>query len=145
VESLQKLINAEKRIAVGTTSLRVLETLYWMGSEPNRFLRGEALPKLYPYEHDSDLRYEDALQNLLMAMHEQKLDRLLGATEIMILPQYQIRSVAVLITNFHLPESTLLMIIASAIGPAWRKLYEHALNNEYRFLSYGDSSLLFLD
>ncbi len=71
------------------------------------------------------------------------LELLQCATEILILPQYVPRSVVGLITNFHLPESTLLMLIASVVGDGWRQIYEEAKSNGYRFLSYGDSSLLF--
>ncbi len=144
IESLQQLIDSNKRIAVGTTSLRVLESLYWLGVQLQAGDNKLLVHKLEPYDTESDLSYVEAMQAIVEYMHTQKLSTLHAATEILILPQYTPRSISALITNFHLPESTLLMLIASVVGDEWRSIYAEAIRNSYRFLSYGDSSLLFV-
>ncbi|WKN42730.1 S-adenosylmethionine:tRNA ribosyltransferase-isomerase [Tunicatimonas pelagia] len=145
-ENVEKLLNAEQTIvAVGTTSMRTLESLYWYGvklsKEPSADFQ---ISKLYPYEDDTpkQLSLADSLQNILNRIDRLKTDTLVGETEIFIFPGYQFRLCQGLITNFHLPKSTLILLIAAFVGEDWRKIYQHALGNEYRFLSYGDSSLL---
>lgn len=145
--SLSELINiknAKDRIAVGTTSLRVLESLYYLGLQIEKKDRFALVKKLEPYETVATLSYEDALEKIIVYMRSRSLEKLYGATEIMILPQYKIKSIKALITNFHLPESTLLMLISAVVGEKWKEIYQHALDHNYRFLSYGDSSLLFV-
>lgn len=145
--SLDELINikeAKARIAVGTTSLRVLESLYYVGAQIAEKGEFGLVNKLEPYGSTTDLSYEEALEQIIDYLRSRSIDKLYGATEIMILPQYKIKSIKALITNFHLPESTLLMLVASVVGDDWKKIYAHALANNYRFLSYGDSSLLFV-
>lgn len=142
--SIEQLIASSKRVAVGTTSLRVLESLYWLGIQLSNGQTDLLVHKLEPYEVKSDLSYLQSLQHIADYMSAQGISTLQGATEIMILPHYVPRSINALITNFHLPESTLLMLIASVVGDEWRDIYKEAIAKNYRFLSYGDSSLLFV-
>lgn len=134
------------RIAVGTTSLRTLESLYWLGVKA---ARGHAWndPGLEQWDwldyRDSRISPEEALQALLHRLGQQGEDRLLTRTQIIITPGYEVRMVDGLITNFHQPQSTLLLLIAALIGDDWRNVYAYALENGFRFLSYGDGSLLF--
>lgn len=145
-ENLYSLLNVEKKVvAVGTTSMRTLESLYWYGvqlikeGDTDFFVR-----KLSPYQYTEDELPDarDALTAVLHHMQQQELDTLVGETEIFIFPGYAFRICKGLITNFHMPKSTLILLIAAFIGEDWRKVYRHALANQYRFLSYGDSSLL---
>ena len=139
-------------IPVGTTSLRWLESLYWLGL---RLLQGEALPpdqvwtieKEFPYQHaPEDLpSNQQALQAVLDYLDQYGLDRTFGDTRLLIVPGYPFRLTRGLITNFHLPETTLILLVAALIGEDWRQVYEAALAEGYRFLSYGDSSLLIPD
>lgn len=142
---LDKLEN--RIIAVGTTSLRTIESLYWMGvisREPE--VRSPEMLQLSQWvAYDSteqDVPAKEALQSLLQWMDEYKMERLICKTQILIAPGYRFRIVHGLITNFHQPQSTLLLLVAALIGDDWRKVYDHALNNDFRFLSYGDGSLL---
>ncbi len=141
---VERLKDAPRIAAVGTTSLRTLESLYWYGAmlevdEQAPF----RIKKLYPYEHDSQLSRAAALQNIIDKMDREGIETLVGNTEIFIFPGYQFRMISGLITNFHLPGSTLILLIAAFLGEdRWRQIYQAALDNEYRFLSYGDSSLL---
>ncbi|MEM9983089.1 MAG: S-adenosylmethionine:tRNA ribosyltransferase-isomerase, partial [Bacteroidota bacterium] len=133
--------------AVGTTSVRSLESLYWLGV---KLLRGEAytspfyIEKLYPYQISiaEQPSREEALQAVEQYMEQQQVTTLVGATEIFIFPSYTFKMCEGLITNFHLPATTLVLLVAAFVGEDWRKIYEQALANDYRFLSYGDSSLL---
>lgn len=134
-----------KTIAVGTTSMRTLESLYWFGVK--LLLKQNVdfkIQKLEPYEYDMDLpSKEDALKSVLDYMNKIKLDVLYGSTEIFIFPGYKFKICEGLITNFHMPKSTLILLIAAFVGEEkWRLIYKEALCNNYRFLSYGDSSLL---
>lgn len=133
-------------VAVGTTALRTLESIYWHGV---MVLQGRAGPELAidqwePYTHEG--RTLPALSEALDAVIEQVRcsdgKRLVGSTGLLIAPGYSIRTSDALITNFHQPNSTLLLLVAAFIGADWRRVYEHALEGEYRFLSYGDASLL---
>jgi len=129
-------------IAVGTTSMRALESLYWYGAN---ILAGDTtfhISKLLPYTLQNPPTLTASLQAILQVMDNEKIDKIWGETEIFMFPPYQFRVCKGLITNFHLPSTTLIMLVASFIGDDWRKIYEEALNNSYRFLSYGDSSLL---
>lgn len=132
-------------IPVGTTSLRTLESLYWLGArlvqqptpQPNWHVG-----QWQPYENQPDVSAKEALQALLRHLEATGSDTLHATTQLLIAPGYQFRLIRGLITNFHQPESTLLLLVAALIGPNWRTVYEHALAHKYRFLSYGDSSLL---
>lgn len=138
-------------IAVGTTSLRTLESLFWFGLKLKLF-PNEKLTKLdvkqwdaYDLEVPEGFRYADALNEIVAMMDRNNLQTLTGKTQVMIAPGYTIRAIKGIITNFHQPDSTLLLLIATVIGENWRKVYEYALENNFRFLSYGDSSLLLRD
>jgi len=141
---LTKILGAKRRIATGTTSLRALESIYWMGVKAHH--RKEDVFELGQFEYESlpgKLSFEESL--IALCDHLDKLDKseVEARTAIMIVPGYEIKSIDALITNFHLPKSTLIMLISAWVGPNWRKIYEAALKEEYRFLSYGDSSILF--
>ncbi len=144
-DEIESLLANSDRIAIGTTSLRTLESLYWAGVKihqrlENPFVIDQHMPYLNKQPH---LRYEEALEILLTDMNERKVDTIHGSTSVMIMPGYKVRSIKALITNFHMPKSTLLLLIGALVGPAWRKIYEEALGKDYRFLSYGDSSILY--
>lgn len=141
-QNVENLLKTETIIPVGTTSLRTLESLYWFGV---KLLNGETdffIPKLYPYEHADSPTKTESLQAVLAFMMKNKITHLTGHTEIFIFPGYTFRMNTGLITNFHLPGSTLILLVAAMIGEDWRKVYQEALDAGYRFLSYGDSSLL---
>lgn len=146
-ETVEKLLShAGKVIAVGTTSVRTLESLYWFGVQliENRGNRFE-IEKLAPYttRHALPSRTE-ALQAIKKEMEQCGSDTLFGTTSIFIIPGYRFQLVDGVITNFHQPGSTLVLLIAALVGEDWRKIYQEALNSNYRFLSYGDSSLLWV-
>jgi len=147
--TLRQLLAAEDIVAVGTTSLRTLESLYWIGL---KLIQGVFLPdqeelELNQWEcYDLDsagVSYKQSLSALLQHLHQKGQELLFCRTSLIIVPGYEFRSAIALVTNFHQPQSTLLLLVAAFIGEDWRKVYEHALEQEYRFLSYGDSSLLF--
>ncbi len=142
--TIAQFMEAKEMVAVGTTTLRVLESLYWLGVQLDSGNTNLLVKKLEPYEVSSDLSYKDALRAIIKYLESVGSDSLQAATEIMILPHYRLKSIKALITNFHLPKSTLLMLIGSAIGGEWKKIYKTALDNDFRFLSYGDSSLLYV-
>jgi S-adenosylmethionine:tRNA ribosyltransferase-isomerase len=144
LHALNQIVNNRVRVAVGTTSLRVLESLYWIGVQLANNKNSLIVTKMEPYEVTSNLSYEESMEHIKTYMKTTGIVTLQASTEIMILPHYVPRSVTALITNFHLPESTLLMLIASVVGDSWKAIYTEALQNYFRFLSYGDSSLLFL-
>lgn len=132
-------------IAVGTTAARSLETLYWLGARLAVGLRHiPHLDQWAPYDrHAPDLSALEALDALLEYLEEQRTSTLTATTHLLIVPGYRWRLVKGLVTNFHQPESTLLLLVAALVGEArWRQIYDHALRGGYRFLSYGDSSLL---
>ncbi len=142
--SIEELLIENLRIAVGTTSLRTLESLYWIGVKLHT---GEQDPlqieKLYPYQFNHPkLSWSESLHCVNDYLTNQSLDRLVAKTSILIMEGYDFKSVNALITNFHFPNTTLIMLIAAFVGEDWRKIYKEALDNNYRFLSYGDSSLL---
>lgn len=143
--NLEVLAQAKRICVVGTTSMRTLESLYWFGvklmQQGNEKFH---IDKLEPYLYDfGDLPIRnEVFQHLLNYMNTNGLDELRGDTEIFIMPGYQFQVCDMLITNFHQPGSTLLMLIAAFIGDDWKKLYHEAMDNNYQFLSYGDSSLL---
>lgn len=139
--------NEDKRIiAVGTTTTRTLESLYWfgvkilMGSFQNEKM--PALGQWEAYELPSDFKLNESLNAIIQYCQDRNIDQFTAATAIMIAPGFQFRICNGLITNFHLPKSTLLLLVSALVGDDWKKIYSHALNNNYRFLSYGDSSIL---
>lgn len=133
-------------IAVGTTSMRTLESLYWIGAQllngtiPQ--FDGIAVHQWLPYELATTATTKDALQAIINWLQVQKQEKLVTRTQILIAPGYNCKVVRGLVTNFHQPQSTLLLLVAALIGTGWRDIYNHALANNYRFLSYGDGCLL---
>ncbi|MEP7253597.1 MAG: S-adenosylmethionine:tRNA ribosyltransferase-isomerase [Ginsengibacter sp.] len=138
-----------KIICVGTTSVRTVESLYWMGVKaylnPGIAVNDLAIQQWEVYEMllQQNLSAEQALNSLLKYFQKNNLDKLLVQTQIIIAPGYQFRLTKGLVTNFHQPKSTLLLLVAAMAGEQWRKIYEYALANEFRFLSYGDGCLIF--
>ena len=134
-------------IPVGTTSLRTLESLYWIGLKLTKNIpvnfSGIAINQWDAYDMDADVSPQDALQAILTYLQQQKLQKLVTRTCILIAQGYCFKFTHALITNFHQPQSTLLLLVAALIGPNWQKVYAHALQHNYRFLSYGDGSLLY--
>ena len=143
---LQRYLDHEgAQFAVGTTSLRTLESCHWMGVKLLQGLPLEDLGQFEAYELNTDITTREAYASLINHMDEQGIQSLALKTQLMIKPGYRIKSVQGIITNFHQPGSTLLLLVSAGIGPQWKEVYQHALSNEYRFLSYGDSSLLYFD
>ena len=142
---LEQLINNDGRnvIAVGTTSLRTLESIYWLGVEMISQSRITEIMQWTPYEKPSEIPAREAITALLNYLEQNQLDVLFARTSLIIVPGYRFRIVDTLITNFHQPKSTLLLLIAAFIGEKWKSVYAYALENDFRFLSYGDSCLLF--
>ena len=133
-------------VAVGTTSVRTLESLYFLGekvSENPAIEESElCVGQWEPYNREHTLSTVEALTALLQWLDAKGLDRVHSHTRIMIAPGYTFRIVKAIVTNFHQPKSTLLLLVSAFIGGNWRKVYDFALENGFRFLSYGDSSLL---
>ncbi len=144
-DNLRRIIAHQGKplIAVGTTTVRTLESLYWFG------VQLQASPQLDrmhinqwdPYILDTSLPYTDAYANILRWMENQNTDYLDGETQLMIAPGYRYRIINGLVTNFHQPQSTLLLLVSALIGEQWKACYRYALDHEFRFLSYGDSCL----
>ena len=137
-------------IPVGTTALRTIESLYWFGVKvkSNTSLDPSTLPlsqwEVY-HSLKKNISPEESLQSLLTWMDKNALQRLITTTKILIAPGYKPKIAKALITNFHQPQSTLLLLVAALVGEDWRKIYNYALKNNFRFLSYGDGSLLWID
>lgn len=134
-------------VAVGTTTLRTIESLYWMG----RKIRGKkyeirneeiAIHQWDAYEPGSTISAKDALEALVDWMEQHHMQRLITKTQIIIAPGYELKIAKGLITNFHQPQSTLLLLVAAIVGDDWKNIYNYAMENDFRFLSYGDGSLL---
>lgn len=142
-ENVENLLLPDRVItAVGTTSMRTLESLYWFGCKLARV--GECqfrVDQNDPYVLNG-VSAEDALKQVIKHMEKNRLHQLVGETAIYIRPGYSFRLCKALITNFHQPASTLILLVAAFVGDSWRTIYEEALDKDYRFLSYGDSSLL---
>lgn len=146
---IEKLLSGNNSpvIAVGTTSLRTLESLYWIGGKIHRNKNISPhemhVQQWEPYDTTNNLSTKDALLSLLHWMDEYDMDSLLTRTSLLIAPSYKFKLVDILITNFHQPRSTLLLLVAAFIGQDWKSVYTYALEHNFRFLSYGDSCLLF--
>lgn len=132
-------------IAVGTTSIRSLESLYWLGNRmfnnPKAELADLKTDQWEPYQDGKTCTKEEALNALINYMDDKKIRQIHAATQIIIVPGYSFKIVEGMVTNFHQPQSTLLLLISAFLGDEWRTIYNHALANGYRFLSYGDSNL----
>lgn len=132
-------------ISVGTTSLRTLESLYWYGV---RIIKNKTpdfekpIQQWEPYSNQEDYSAEEALNALISYLEKNEMSELHASTQIIIVGEYSIKMIKGLITNFHQPQSTLLLLVSALVGDEWKNIYKHALENQYRFLSYGDSSLL---
>lgn len=131
--------------SVGTTSMRTLESLYWIGA---RLLAGKTLEnglanidQWEPYQGETKIETKDAIKAIIEYLTKHNLDSVSGETSLIIVPGYHFKVVDLLVTNFHQPKSTLLCLVAAFAGPHWKKAYDFALENGYRFLSYGDSCL----
>lgn len=148
-ETLEKLIAAKESnkliVAVGTTSMRTLESLYWMGvkaaGNSTALFQELEIKQWDAYELNGS---DNALNSLLSWMKQNSLERIICKTQIIMAPPYKPKVVSALATNFHQPNSTLLLLVAAVVGNDWKKIYDYALNNNFRFLSYGDGSLLFV-
>ncbi len=138
---IESLLSTTQTIAVGTTSMRTLESLYWFGVRLHHGKEDFYIRKEDPYQIEA-INKHIALKNVLHYMDQHQLNHLGGQTEIFLYPGYTFRMCDGLVTNYHLPNSTLILLVAAFIGDDWRKVYQEALDNGYRFLSYGDSSLL---
>jgi S-adenosylmethionine:tRNA ribosyltransferase-isomerase len=142
---LDKLILHDEPItAIGTTTVRTLESLYWLGMKlkENPNLNNFHISQWEVYENRKEISVKEALCLLREYMEKNQTDRLNASTCIMIVPGYEFKIVKKLFTNFHQPQSTLLLLIAAFIGDSWKRVYYYAMENNFRFLSYGDSSLL---
>lgn len=148
ITTLRSLAKTPLIYVVGTTSLRTLESLYWMGvkcSTSKSFTIAEL--EMQQWEiYDTWMHYDvspaDAIQHLIGYMEQHNMERIICKTSLLITPAYQQKWVKGIITNFHQPQSTLLLLIASFLGNEWKTVYTHALENDYRFLSYGDGMLI---
>ena len=143
IQDLIKHLNGSI-IPVGNTSTRTLESLYWIGMMLHE--KGMALSDLhveqwYPYEDHPELSAQEALQKLLDYLDLHQLNRLEASTALMIAPPYNMKIITGLITNFHQPKSTLLLLVSALIGSQWKEAYRYALDHGFRFLSYGDSCI----
>jgi S-adenosylmethionine:tRNA ribosyltransferase-isomerase len=147
LDSLHKIRNNNgQRIVVGTTSLRTIESLYWtavqLQENATLNLSDCHVTQWMPYEKTQTMTANEALDLLIHHAEKNNLVQISGKTSLLIAPGYDIKMVDGIITNFHQPNSTLLLLISAMVGDDWQKIYAHALQNNYRFLSFGDSSLL---
>lgn len=159
VEMIENLLlQLDKTIvAVGTTSLRTLESLYWMGIKTilHPQVKQLQLSQWEVYEEpllNANVSAKESLTSLLNWLRKNNMERLFTQSQILIAPGYHFKIINAIVTNFHQPQSTLLLLVAAATGndlptgqAGWRKVYAHALQNDFRFLSYGDGSLLFIN
>lgn len=144
LELLEKLVaKSGKLVAVGTTSVRTLESLYYVGVKCIEEGKPGDVNQWDPYEKDYRYGVEEALEAIVKYLKDNGLTELKVGTRIIIVPGYEFKLVDVLVTNFHQPQSTLLLLISAFVGGQWQKIYDFALERDFRFLSYGDSSILF--
>ncbi len=142
IDTIKDIATSNRIVAVGTTSMRSLESLYWFGVRLTNGNEQFHIEKLELYQEDNLPSRTQAFERIYNWMIDKGIDKLSGSTEIFIMPGYQFKVCDGLFTNFHQPGSTLMLLVAAFIGEHWQKVYDHALQNDYRFLSYGDSSLL---
>lgn len=149
-QTFEKLLAHQcQAIAVGTTSVRTLESLYYMGlkviANPEISEDNLHVGQWEPYELEDESRkhsVEECLRALVDYMDRRQINTLHSSTQIIIVPGYKYKIVKMLITNFHQPQSTLLLLVSAFVSGDWKKIYDYALSHDFRFLSYGDSSLL---
>ncbi|MCX6352232.1 MAG: S-adenosylmethionine:tRNA ribosyltransferase-isomerase [Bacteroidetes bacterium] len=137
--------NKKRIIPAGTTTLRALESLYWFGVILENDSSAEFfIPSLLPYQFlkVETISSQKSFKNILDWMEKRNLETLIGHTEIFIFPSYEFKVCGGLITNFHQPKSTLLLLVSAMIGDRWKTIYQEAVNNNYRFLSYGDGMVI---
>ena len=144
---IEKLIaHHAEAIAVGTTSVRTLESLYYIGvniqNHPDASEEELHVRQWLPYEDQNQLTAMQSLQNVLDYMNRHQLEALHTSTQIIIAPGYEYKIVKKIVTNFHQPQSTLLLLVSAFVKGDWHKIYDYALSHDFRFLSYGDSSIL---
>jgi S-adenosylmethionine:tRNA ribosyltransferase-isomerase len=145
--TLEKIIAHEgKAIAVGTTSVRTLESLYYMGvrlhNNPDLTEEQLHINQWEPYETNPTLSPVDSMKEILAFLDRHGINTLHSSTQIIIAPGYEYKIVKMLVTNFHQPQSTLLLLVSAFLHGDWKKVYNYALEHDFRFLSYGDSNLL---
>lgn len=149
-KSIENLINniGKPIIAVGTTTVRTIESLYWYGVK--LLIDKNVNPEIniqqwdpYQSKYNCGIGKKDALEAVLTQINSSGKDNISGQTQLIIVPGYQIKIPDILITNFHMPKSTLLLLVSAFIGDQWKAVYDYALNHKFRFLSYGDSCLFF--
>jgi S-adenosylmethionine:tRNA ribosyltransferase-isomerase len=150
LESLEILRDSLNKpiIAVGTTTTRLLESLYWHGVKVRHGISDGAMMNIGqwdPYEQEGKpkITREEALETVILECRRSGTKVIQGKTSLLIAPGYRFRYPDILITNFHQPRSTLLLLIAAFIGEDWRNAYQYALDHDFRFLSYGDGCLFF--
>ena len=144
LDFLEKLLAAKgKVIAVGTTSVRTLESLYYIGVSCIETGAPREVGQWDPYSREYEYPVEDALAAIVRYLKDNGIDELRAGTRIIIVPGFRFRVVDILVTNFHQPQSTLLLLISAFVGGNWGTIYDYALRHDFRFLSYGDSSVLF--
>jgi S-adenosylmethionine:tRNA ribosyltransferase-isomerase len=146
-ETIEKLLKYHGRIiAVGTTSARSLESLFWLGiklkNDPAAIKEDLSLGQWDAYEKECSTSVTDAMNAILNVMHRQNLPILSASTRLMIIPGYRFRMIDSMITNFHQPGSTLLLLVSAFVGQKWKEIYNYALENNFRFLSYGDCTFI---
>ncbi|MBS1599251.1 MAG: S-adenosylmethionine:tRNA ribosyltransferase-isomerase [Bacteroidetes bacterium] len=147
---IQKILEnpGQMIIAVGTTSLRTIESLFWLGVkiilQPDIETESLVIQQWDVYELSSkDISVKKSLEALLEWLHKKQIKKIITKTHLLIAPGYEFKIIGALITNFHQPQSTLLLLVAALIGVDWRRVYQYAMDNDFRFLSYGDGCLLF--
>ncbi|MGN1238992.1 MAG: S-adenosylmethionine:tRNA ribosyltransferase-isomerase, partial [Muribaculaceae bacterium] len=137
---------AKPVVAVGTTSVRTLESLYYIGvilhENPDATEEELRVGQCLPYECRSTLSTRDALAEIVAYLDRHNTDVYIGSTQIMIAPSFRFHIISGMITNFHQPQSTLLLLVSAFVDGRWREIYDFAMQHDFRFLSYGDGSLL---
>ena len=149
-DTILALLDKQSKIfAVGTTSLRTLESLYWFGAKLIKIINEDRMEvgQWDPYSslNENPVDTDKALQAILKYMDKLGKTSISGFTSLMIVPGYKFHVCQGLITNFHQPQSTLLLLVAAFVGPGWRQVYNYALVHDFRFLSYGDACLFYLN
>ena len=142
-ECIEAILKCEGRVvAAGTTSMRTLESIYWLGVRILEEMNADAVDQWEPYLSSAKYSKEEALLALLRHLDQTERNSICASSSICIAPGYSFKICSGLQTNYHQPKSTLMVLVAAAVGDHWKRIYEHALKNEYMFLSYGDTMLL---